>query len=306
MGGTAGIRGRFLGRPAGRLPLPAVTRIIDLLAAGPTRSLEFFPPRTEDAETQLRAALADLGDLDLSFASVTYGALGSTRSRTRDLVVQMNAEHPYPTMAHLTCVGHTRAQLVRLLDDYAASGVENILALGGDPPENGDDAGDFAYASELVELIAAHPADFSVGVAAHPEVHPRSRTRAADRRHLADKLRDADFAVTQFFFDAAEYERLVEELAALGCTRPVVPGVMPFVSVSGLRRMSAMNGTAIPAEIERRLEGVADADVPEVGIEVATGLCERLLAAGAPGVHLYTLNRSASVRRIWEALGPVG
>jgi methylenetetrahydrofolate reductase (NADPH) len=208
-------------------------------------------------------------------------------------------------MAHLTCVGHSRAQITRLLDDYAASGVRNILALGGDPPDDGDDDGEFAYASELVELIRDHPGGFCVGVAAHPEVHPRSADRGSDRRHLADKLRDADFAVTQFFFDHTEYERLVEELAALGCARPVIPGVMPFVSVAGLRRMSAMNGTAIPEWLERRLEGAADADVPEIGIATATELCERLLGSGAPGLHLYTLNRSTSVRRIWEALGPV-
>ena len=281
-----------------------MTRISDLLAAGRTRSLEFFPPRTEDAEAQLRRALTDLADLDTSFASVTYGALGSTRSRTRDLVVQLNAEHSYPTMAHLTCVGHSRQQIQRLLDDYAASGVRNILALGGDPPDDGDDTGDFTYAHELVGLIRDHPGGFCVGVAAHPEVHPRSPDRASDRRHLADKLREADFAVTQFFFRVEEYERLIEELAALGATKPVIPGVMPFVSVAGLRRMSAMNGTAIPPELERRLEGAADADVAEIGIATATELGEGLLAAGAPGLHLYTLNRSTSVRRIWEALGP--
>lgn len=282
-----------------------MTSIADLLAAGPTRSLEFFPPRTAEGEGQLRAALAELVGLAPSFASVTYGALGSTRDRTRDLVVEMNAGNPFPTMAHLTCVGHTRAEIATLLDEYARTGVHNILALGGDPPADGAPAsGDFAHAIELVEIVRAHPAGFCVGVAAHPEMHPRSRDRAWDRRHLAAKLSLADFAITQFFFDPGDYARLVDELAALGCVRPVIPGVMPFVSAAGLRRMAEMNATAIPVALGRRLDLVGDdpAAVTELGVETALGLCRALEAAGAPGVHLYTLNRSAPALRVWEGL----
>jgi methylenetetrahydrofolate reductase (NADPH) len=279
-------------------------RISDIIAAGPTLSVEFFPPRSDEAERQLRDALVDLAGLGPSFASVTYGALGSTRDRTRDLVIGMNADHPFPTMAHLTCVGHTRAEIAQLLDDYAAAGVTNILALGGDPPADGrPPAGDFAYAIELVEVVRAHPAGFSVGVAAHPELHPRSRSRAEDRRHLADKLALADFAITQFFFRSEDYARMLDELGALGCQRPVVPGVMPIISAAGVRRMAAMNNTAIPAELSARLDRVADdpSAVAALGVETAAALSEELVATcGAPGLHLYSLNRSASVRRLWS------
>jgi methylenetetrahydrofolate reductase (NADPH) len=283
-----------------------MTSIADLLAAGTTRSVEFFPPRGDDGERQLHAALDELAGLRPSFASVTYGALGSTRERTRDLVVGMNADHPFPTMAHLTCVGHTRTEIAALLDDYARRGVHNILALGGDPPADGHDpGGEFIYASELVELVRDHPGGFSVGVAAHPELHPRSPDRRSDRRNLAAKLRAADFAITQFFFRTDDYARMLDELGSLGCDRPVVPGIMPVVSVPGLRRMAAMNGTLIPSDLERALDRAADdaRAVADVGVEVATRLCEDLLRAGAPGLHLYTLNRAASVRRIWENLG---
>lgn len=278
--------------------------ISDLIAAGRTRSLEFFPPRTPEADAQLRTALADLVPLRPSFASVTYGALGSTQERTREIVVRMNAEHPFPTMAHLTCVGHRRADIERLLDDYARRGVRNILALGGDPPADGSDpGGDFIHAIELVEVVRAHPGGFCVGVAAHPELHPRSADRGSDRAHLAAKLARADFAVTQFFFDVGDYVRMCEELADLGCDRPVIPGVMPVVSVPGLERMAAMNGTRIPAALLARLRAAAPSDVPDIGVEVASTLCRDLLEAGAPGVHLYTLNRSASVLRIWPTIG---
>jgi methylenetetrahydrofolate reductase (NADPH) len=241
--------------------------------------------------------------------SVTYGAGGSTRDRTRDIVVQVNREQRFPAMAHLTCSGHTRAEIIGLLDEYAAAGVHNILALAGDPPADGSDpGGDFSYATELVELVREHPGDFSVGVAAHPELHPRSGgDRAADRRFLAAKLAVADFAITQFFFEFDDYLRMVDELAALGSTTPVLPGIMPpgASPLAGLKRMAAMNGSVIPAALLDRLEAVADDPdaLRDIGVEVATDLSRRLLDAGAPGLHLYALNRSASVLRIVENLG---
>jgi methylenetetrahydrofolate reductase (NADPH) len=283
-----------------------MTRIAELLDAGPTLSFELFPPKTDEAERALEKCVLELADLRPSFVSVTYGALGSTRERTRDIVTRINAEQPFPAMPHLTCVGHTRAEIAELLDHYAAHGVENVLALGGDPPADGSPvAGDFEHASDLLELVRAHPAGFSVGVAAHPAVHPRSTDRESDRRHLAEKLQAADFAMTQFFFSLEDYLRLVDELADLGCDKPVLPGVMPIASVAGVRRMAGMNGTAIPAPLLERLLAVEDqpAEVVKIGVEAASELGAALLAEDAPGLHLYALNRSESVRQIHNNLG---
>jgi methylenetetrahydrofolate reductase (NADPH) len=283
-----------------------MTRISDLLDAGPTLSFEFFPPKTDEAERVLEKAVVELAELRPSFVSVTYGALGSSRERTRDVVTRINHEQPFPAMSHLTCVGHTRADIAELLDHYAAHGVENILALGGDPPADGSDpGGEYEHASQLVEQVRAHPAAFSVGVAAHPEVHPRSPDRASDRRYLAAKLEMADFAMTQFFYGLDDYLRLVDELAELGCDKPVLPGVMPFISLDGLVRMSTMNGTLIPAPLLDRLHAVADqpAEIVKIGVEVATELGAALLAEDVPGLHLYALNRSDSVRQIHANLG---
>ncbi|HEX5365095.1 MAG TPA: methylenetetrahydrofolate reductase [Acidimicrobiales bacterium] len=241
---------------------PPGRKVSDLLAAGPTLSFEFFPPRTDEAERQLEKVIQELAPLRPSFVSVTYGAGGSTRDRTRDLVVRVDGSQPFPAMPHLTCAGHTRGQVTELLDEYAAAGIHNILALAGDPPADGSEpGGDFTYATELVELVRGHPGDFSVGVAAHPELHPRSHgDRAADRRHLAAKLALADFGITQFFFDAGDYLRMVDELADLGCTTPVLPGIMPpgASSLAGLERMAAMNGSVIPPALLERLGALAD------------------------------------------------
>src|SRR4051794_14381510 len=192
-------------------------RIADLLteATGPTLSVEFFPPKTEAGEAALQRTLEQLRAIPLTFVSVTYGAGGSTRDRTRDLVVGINEHESYPAMAHLTCIGHTKPELEALLDDYDRAGVRNILALAGDPPKDGSPAeGDFTYALELVELVRSRGDHFSVAVAAHPELHPRSTDRAEDRLHLARKLAVADFGVTQFFFDSASYLEMVEDLAS--------------------------------------------------------------------------------------------
>jgi methylenetetrahydrofolate reductase (NADPH) len=282
-----------------------MTRISDLLAKGTTWSFEFFPPKTPEGLVAFDAAVEDLSALRPSYVSVTYGALGATRDTTRDLVLRVNREQSFPAMPHLTCVGHTRAELVSLLESYREGGVENILALAGDPPADGSDpGGDFVYATELIEL-AREVGDFSVAVAAFPEVHPRSPDRATDRRYLAAKLAQADFGMTQFFFDAAHYRALANELADLGCDTPVVPGVMPFVNVAGTRRMAAMNGSEIPDSLQARLDEVdGDAEATRrLGVEVATGLVDELLESGAPGIHLYALNRANSIQEIYAALG---
>jgi len=283
-----------------------MARISDLLQAGPTRSFEFFPPKNDEMERQLDKAVAELALVSPSFVSVTYGALGSTRDRTRDVVLRIHREQTFPCMAHLTCVGHTRDDIARLLDEYAGAGVENILALGGDPPADGSDpGGDYAYAFELIETIRAHSARFCIGVAAHPELHPRSADRRSDRQRLAEKLEAAEFGVTQFFFDADDYFRMVDELDALGCRKPVLPGIMPILTIPGVKRMAAMNGSVIPAALLERLEAVNDDPdaIVDIGVEAATALCAEMIEANAPGLHLYALNRSTSVRRIYENLG---
>ena len=279
-------------------------KIADLLAAGRTRSFEFAPPRTDEQQRRLEKVLDELAVLEPSFVSVTYGAGGSTRDKTREIVEHINRDTPLTVMPHLTCVAHSRDEVTEIVTGYAAAGIENILALGGDPPADGQvHPTDFTYATELIEVVRG-VGDFSVGVAAFPEGHPRSTDLATDRRHLAAKLEQADFGITQFFFDADHYFRMVDDLAALGCTTPVLPGVMLFLNVEGLRRMSAMNGTHIPPTLGSRLDAVADdpPSVRAVAVDVATDLCRRLLDGGAPGLHLYTMNFSSATKELYERL----
>jgi methylenetetrahydrofolate reductase (NADPH) len=281
-------------------------RIADLIdeATGPTLSVEFFPPKTPAGEAGLQRTLEALRAIPLTFVSVTYGAGGSTRDRTRDLVVGINAAESYPAMAHLTCIGHTKPELEALLDDYDRAGVHNILALAGDPPKDGSPAeGDFTYALELVDLVRSRGDHFSVAVAAHPELHPRSTERTEDRRHLARKLAGADFGVTQFFFDPDDYFRMVEELAAEGSDTPVLPGIMPLVNPEGVRRMSAMAGARFPAELAARVEAASEADRQAVVVDAAVEMSQRLLDGGAPGLHLYGLNKSEIVLDVVRQLG---
>ncbi|MDP9020686.1 MAG: methylenetetrahydrofolate reductase [Actinomycetota bacterium] len=288
-----------------------MARVHELLAAGRCYSFEFFPPKTDEAERALEKALGELEPLRPSYVSVTYGAGGSTRQRTRDIVLRILSETSMTPMAHLTCVGHRRDELVEILDGYREAGVENILALAGDPPAGADagadgvqPASELRYAVELVELVRER-GPFSVGVAAHPECHPRSCDRPTDRRHLAAKLSAADFGVTQFFFRAADYFGMVDELAALGVDKPVVPGVMPVTNVRQVQRFAELSGAAFPAELAQRLQAAADTpgEVRRIGVEVATQLCQELLDGGAPGLHFYTLNRSTATREIYANLG---
>jgi methylenetetrahydrofolate reductase (NADPH) len=281
-----------------------MARVSELLAAGRTYSFEFFPPKTDGAQLSLGRAISELEPLAPSFVSVTYGAGGGTRERTREVVVWVRRETSITPMAHLTCFGHTRAEIGTILDDYRAAGIENILALGGDPPGGSDGVpSDYTYATDLIDDIAPRDA-FSIGVAAHPEVHPRSPDRATDRRLLAAKLRRADFAITQFFFEARHYLRLVDELDQLGVTKPVIPGIMPITNAGQVGRMAVLSGAALPTWLTDRLEGIDDpADVRRIGVDIATRLCAELLEAGAPGLHFYTLNRSTATREIYANLG---
>lgn len=281
-----------------------MARISDLIAAGRTFSFEFFPPKTDTAQLSLGRTIAELEALEPSFVSITYGAGGSTRQRTQELVQWIRKETRINPMAHLTCQGHTKGEIAEILDSYAEADVENILALGGDAPADGSSSpSDYTYASELLDDVLAS-GRFAVGVAAHPEVHPRSPDRESDRRHLADKLRRADFAVTQFFFEADVYLRMIDELSELGVHKPVIPGIMPVTNKSQIARMAQMSGAAFPNWLAERLDRVESADdVRRVGVEAATELCGELLANGVPGLHFYTLNRSTATREIYANLG---
>ncbi len=282
-----------------------MTKVADLLASGRSFSFEFFPPKTDEAETQLERALAELEPLRPSFVSITYGAGGSTRERTHDLVVRLLRTTTMTPMAHLTCAAHTRTELRAIVERYRDAGVQNLLALGGDPPVDLSlPPGELEHAIELVELMS-EVGGFSIGVAAHPEGHPRSPGLDSDRDHLAAKLRLADFGVTQFFFRVDDYLSMLDDLHARGVDKPVVPGIMPILSLAAVSRMAAMSGARIPDELVSRLEAAADRpdDVRRIGVEAATELSEKLLAAGAPGLHFYTLNRSTATREIYAALG---
>jgi methylenetetrahydrofolate reductase (NADPH) len=275
-----------------------MTRIGDLIGAGRTLSFEFFPPKTDDGLRALYGVIDELAAFEPAFVSVTYGAGGSTKDRTRDIVLEVNEHRPFPCMPHLTCMSHTKAEVVELLQDYRAHGIDNVLALAGDPPADGTPpAGEFRYASELVELVREQ-GDFSIGVAAFPEIHPRAADRADDRRHLAQKLQAADFAITQFFFDVDDYVRMVDELAALGCHKPVLPGIMPPITPASVRRFAAINGSRTPDDVLERIEGASEAEGLTIAVDVASELAHRLLEAGAPGIHIYALNRAEGPSRI--------
>jgi methylenetetrahydrofolate reductase (NADPH) len=280
-------------------------RIDALLAAGFTRSFEFFPPKTDDESRVLEHTLLDLRALDPSFVSVTYRGGPASRQRTFDLVNRVQRESDLVAMAHLICVGHSIAELREILENYQANHVVNLMALGGDRPEDPTEHhGELEYASELVEL-AREIGGFSIGVAAHPLTHPRSRDRALDRHFLARKLEHADFAVTQFFFEAMEWTQLVDEVRALGVDKPILPGVVPVTSIAGIPRMGQM-GAAVPHWLVERLELANESGGPQAvraeGIAAASDLCQELIELGAPGLHFYTMNRSTATREIHERL----
>lgn len=281
-----------------------MTKIGDLLARGRTFSFEFMPPKDDEMLRQFEKTLRELEPLQPSFCSVTYGAGGSTRDRTLDAVLHVHHDTHLVAMPHLTCVGQTRADIEALVVRYRDEGIENVLALAGDPPqEPSAPRGDFRYATELIEL-ARDVTDFSIGVAAFPEVHPQSPDRAEDRRRLAAKLDLADFGITQFFWSVEHYLRMRDELDALGVTTPVIPSVFPIANAAVAERFTRTNGAAWPAWLGERL---AAADSPQevraVGVEVATELGLELLRHDPPGLHIYTLNRSDSAVEIWHNLG---
>jgi methylenetetrahydrofolate reductase (NADPH) len=283
-----------------------MARIGDLLQAGRTYSFEFFPPKDDAEHAVLVEALLELQPLHPSFVSVTYRGGRSSRQRTYDLVVGMLRTTSLTPMAHLICAAHTRLELAEILVDLRKAGVENLMALGGDPPTDPDASeGELLFAIELVELARAI-GGFSIGVAAHPVGHPKSPNLDSDRDLLAKKMQLADFAVTQFFFRPEEYLRLVDDLAARNIDKPVIPGIMPVTSLAAIPRRAAM-GAAVPTEMVAALEAAGDRDsVRRAGIDMATQMCQELLDRGAPGLHFYTLNRSIATRQIYANLGLAG
>jgi methylenetetrahydrofolate reductase (NADPH) len=281
-------------------------RISERFATGrPVFSFEFFPPKTEPGFEVLFRTIRDLKPLDPDFVSVTWGAGGSTRRKTVELVIQIQQEAGLTAMAHLSCIGSSREQLAATLDRLASGGIENVLALGGDrPPDYVPPPGAFTYANELAAFIRAGW-DFCLGGACYPETHPAAPSPEEDLRNLVRKV-DAgvDFLITQLFFDNADYFAFVERARAVGIGLPIVPGIMPIVSVAGIRRMTTLCKARIPEPLAAELAPLEHDDdaTREVGVAWATLQCRELLERGVPGIHFYTLNRSTATRAIFQQL----
>ena len=294
--------------PHNRLP-GRVATVAELLGGGGRAfSFEFFPPKDDAGEAQLWLAIRELESLRPSFVSVTYGAGGSTRDRTVRITERIASETTLTPVAHLTCVGHSRDELRTIVGRYADAGVRNVLALRGDPPGGvgrpwTPHPDGLEHADELVSLVV-RLGRFCVGVAAFPEGHPEAADLDADARVLAAKAAaGAQFAITQLFFRASDYLGLVERVRSLGCSIPIIPGVMPITSLRQIARFAELSGTSVPPEVVAALDGLADpADVRAAGIRLATQLCDALLSVGAPGLHFYTLNRSKATREIFANL----
>jgi methylenetetrahydrofolate reductase (NADPH) len=275
----------------------------------PGFSFEFFPPKTPEGEKLLWETLEDLRALEPTFVSVTYGAGGSTRDRTIELVSHIKERTGIEAMAHLTCVGHTKDELGQVLDTLAKARIENILALRGDAPKGSGSFeksdGGFQYASELVAFIRERNLGFSVGTAAYPEGHIETPSREVDLRNLKTKVDEGcDFVITQLFFDNAFYFDFVERARRNGINVPIVPGIMPITNYDQVQRFVRMCGATVPMRLQIELEKVKDdaEAVMQLGVAHATLQCSELLGRGVPGIHFYTLNRSPAARMIVTAL----
>jgi methylenetetrahydrofolate reductase (NADPH) len=284
-------------------------RIDEILAAdGPVFSFEFYPPKTDAGERNLYAALGELRALNPAFVSVTYGAGGSTREKTIEIVKRIREQYGLEAMAHFTCVGATVPELRGTLDEMEGAGIDNVLALRGDPPAGQESwvktDGGLEYSRELIELISdGYP--FAIGAACFPETHIHATSPAADLAYLAEKVTaGADFLITQLFFDNKFYFDFLERVRAIGIETPIIPGVMPITHAGQVERMADMCGASIPEQLRSELHLREDHPeaVLDFGVAYATLQCAELLAAGAPGIHFYTLNRSPATRAILGAL----
>lgn len=264
-------------------------------------SFEFFPPKTAEGIEKLRETRKELARFNPEFFSVTFGAGGSTRDRTMETVLEIQREG-FQAAPHISCISSSKAEIRELLQTYQAHGIKRLVALRGDVPSGEVSAGDFRYASELVEFIRQETGDhFFIEVAAYPEFHPEAKTPAADLQNLKRKMdAGANSAITQYFYNADAYFRFVEQCDDLGITIPIVPGIMPIYNITQLARFSSVCGAEIPRWLKMRLEEYGDdmASLRALGIDVVSELCEMLLAGGAPSLHFYTLNQSATISTI--------
>jgi len=271
-----------------------------------TFSVEFFPPQTPEGVAKLRTTRAQLAQLKPAFYSCTFGAGGSTRDRTLETVLEMQREG-LTSAPHLSCIGSTRENVSVMLEQYRSAGIHRIVALRGDLPSGMAEAGEFRYASELVEFIRRETGDwFHIEVAAYPEVHPQARSAEDDLANFRRKVAaGANSAITQYFFNADAYEHFVDAACAAGVTIPIVPGIMPIASYSKLARFSDACGAEIPRWMRKKFEGFGDdaASIRAFGLDVVSEMCARLLAGGAPGLHFYTLNQAGLTTTIWQRLG---
>jgi methylenetetrahydrofolate reductase (NADPH) len=271
-----------------------------------TFSIEFFPPKTPEGMEKLRETRKQLALLQPKFFSVTFGAGGSTRDRTLETVLEIQAAGS-AAAPHLSCVASTRESIREILETYRTNGIRHIVALRGDLPSGMAEPGEFRYANELVRFIREQTGDwFEIEVAAYPETHPQARNYRDDLLNFKRKAEaGANAAITQYFFNADAYFNFIDDCAALGVTLPIVPGIMPISNFSQLSRFSATCGAEIPRWLTNKMESYQDdtASVKAFGLDYVTGLCDKLLQGGAPGLHFYTLNQAGLTSTIWQRLG---
>lgn len=281
-----------------------------LKASRPTLSFEFFPPKTDKGSDQLLSTVRQLGNLEPAFVSVTYGAGGTTREKTRAIVQRIKEETKVPTIPHLTCIGHSTTEMTEILDHYAADGVGTILALRGDPPRDQPDydrsADDFNYAIDLVRFLRDHSSSFEIGVAGFPEGHPSTPNRLIEMDHFKAKVdAGADYICTQLFFDTHDFLDYRDRCQLAGIDLPIVAGIMPITTISSMKRMADLAaGCRFPAKLLKALRDVQGdpEELEKAGIDYATQQCQELIDAGVSGLHLYTLNKSQATETIATSL----